>query len=145
MIFLVFLHPLRYSTETYILQLPLRFLLVNITPSIAFTMGFKSLFVAYAIVICLAALVHCDSDQWGSFIFPPNSTITNFTEHAPIVAKIGDVHFNDDIVVEYTLSDSVKALWLSQECYGALNDTNTTLTSETGGSGFSYSQTGVCE
>jgi hypothetical protein len=99
-------------------------------------------FVAFAIVTCLAVLVQCDGDKWGSFIFPPNSTVTNFALHAPAVAKIGNVHWNDDIVVEYTLPDTVKALWFSQECYQSLSDTNSSSANYSGSSSYSY---GTCE
>lgn len=90
-------------------------------------MGFNRHLITCAIVSCLAASVHGASDSWGSFTFPPNSSVTNFSVTAPTVAKIGtEIHFNDDIVIEYTLPDNVKALWLSQQCYGAINDTNST-------------------
>ena len=108
-------------------------------------MAFNAHFFAFTIITCLSKFVRCASDEFGSFIFPPNSTATNFTSDAPVVAKIGSVHWNDNIVIEYTLPDTVKQLWLSQDCYGALNDTNSTLIENGGGSGFSYSSTGVCK
>ena len=105
-------------------------------------MRFNSHFVAFATITGVAGLMPSASDEWGSFIFPPNTTVTNFTLHAPVVAKIGSVHWNDDIIVEYTLPDTVKAVWLSQLCYDSLSDTNF---SSEGYTGVSYSSTGTCE
>jgi hypothetical protein len=76
--------------------------------------------VAFAFLSYSATVVRCQS---AAFIFPPNSANTNFSQTAPIVAKIGSVHWNDDIVIEYTVPDTVKAVWLSQQCYGNINDT----------------------
>jgi hypothetical protein len=105
-------------------------------------MGSSRHLISGAIVSCLAALVHGASDTWGSFIFPPNSSVTNFSITAPTVAELSaDIHFNDDFVIEYTLPDSVKAVWLSQECYAAINDTNSTY----GFMGAGLFQSGVCE
>jgi hypothetical protein len=59
-----------------------------------------------------------------------------------VVAKIGSVYWNDDIVIEYTVPDTVKALWLSQDCYDSLSDTNS---SSEDYAGSSYSSTGICE
>jgi hypothetical protein len=70
-----------------------------------------------------------------------SSKFHNYKLHrkCPIVANIGaTIHFKNDIVIEYTLPDNVKALWLSQQCYAAINDTNSTC-------GFGPAlQSGVC-
>lgn len=102
-------------------------------------MGFSYYFATYAIIISLAPLVRCDG---SSFIFPPNSPVSNFTAHAPIIAKVGTVHYNDDMTVEYTLPDTVGAVWLSQQCYGQPSDTNF---SNENSSGNIYSKSGGCE
>ena len=105
-------------------------------------MGSNGHFVAFAIITCLAGLVISAGDDKSSFIFPPNSTVTNFTLHTPVIAKIGSVHWNDDITVEYTTPDTVKAVWLSQLCYDSLSDTNSSSEEYTGSS---FSSTGICE
>ena len=114
-------------------------------------MDFYRHLILYAILSCFAPLLQCASDPVGSFIFPPNSTNTNFNAQAPIVANITGVHFNDEFVIEYTLPDTVEAVWVSQNCYTAVNDTNLTSTlgnyggSVYNGTDSSYTLSGVCE